>query len=234
MRFWNEKGTVVMANKAFLFGAGSLAKVLLYYLRQEGREPEAFVVDDAYFRESVFCGLQVVPFSRAQDLLPPEEYNVYVAIGYGNMNTGRKNAITRMRSMGYKTPNYVHPSVLNASSAMGIGNLLFPGVVLDAYVEIGDGNILYPSVFVAHDCVIGDFNFFAPRVALAGDITVGNCCFFGLNCSVKNGLKIANDCLIGAGAYAAADLAEGTVLVPPRSVFLNADSKEIIKKVMKE
>ena len=223
-----------MADKTFIFGASALAKVLLTYLQQEGKAPEGFVVDDAWCREETFCGLPLIPFSRMQERFPADGYGVYVAIGYGKMNAVRRDAFLRLRGLGYAAPNYLHASVLDASHAMGEGNLIFPGVILDAGSEIGDGNVFYPAALIAHDSRIGSFNFFAPRAALAGDITVGNRCFFGLNCSVKNGLTIGDRCLLGAGAFAAADLAEGSVLAAPRSVLLEKDSETIIEKVMKK
>ena len=223
-----------MADKTFIFGAGALAKVLLCYLQQEGKAPEGFVVDDAWCREESFCGLPLVPFSRVRETFPPAEYGAYVAVGYGKMNAGRRDAFLRLRELGYRMPNYLHASVLNACASMGEGNLVFPGVILDAGSEIGDGNVFYPAALLAHDSWIGSFNFFAPRSALAGDITVGDRCFFGLNCSVKNGLRIGDRCLIGAGAYAAANLPEGSVLAAPRSVLLEKDSETIIEKVMKK
>ncbi len=223
-----------MADKTFIFGASALAKVLLAYLRQEGKPPAGFVVDDAWRREETFCGLPLVPFSQMRERFPAGEYGAYVAIGYGKMNAGRRDAFLRLRELGYRMPNYLHASVLNASAAMGEGNLVFPGVILDAGSGLGDGNIFYPAALLAHDSRIGSFNFFAPRSALAGDVTVGDRCFFGLNCSVKNGLRIGDRCLIGAGAYAAADLPEGSVLAAARSVLLEKDSETIIEKVMKK
>ncbi len=223
-----------MAEKTFIFGAGALARVLFYYLDQAGQTPRGFVVDDAWCTDESFCGLPQVPFSRIAEHFPPAEYSVYVAVGYGKMNAARKDAFLRLRALGYQTPNFIHSSVLNASIAIGKGNLVFPGVILDAFTEIGDCNVFYPSVMIAHDSRIGSFNFFAPRAALAGDIVVRDRCFFGLNCSVKNGITIADRCLLGAGVFAATDLTEGSVLVPARSVLLNADSDDMIQKVMKK
>ena len=223
-----------MRSRTFIFGAGDLARVLLFYMQQDGFEPEGFVVDDAWCREESFCKLPLIPFSRMEEQFPAENYSTYVAIGYGGMNAGRRDAFRRLRAMDYETPNYIHHSVLNGSNAVGEGNLIFPGVVLDAYTEIGDCNVFYPSVLIAHDCKIGSFNFFAPRSALAGDITVGNRCFFGVNCTVKNGLRISDRCLIGAAAFVTANLEEASVLAAPKSVLLEKNSETIIEKVMKK
>jgi sugar O-acyltransferase (sialic acid O-acetyltransferase NeuD family) len=223
-----------MPYDSFIFGAGDLARVLLNYLQREDRAPVGFVVDDAWHKSESFCGLPLVPFSEMKDRFPPDRFFAYTAIGYGKMNLGRKEAILRLREVGYCLPNYIHPSVLNACASIGEGNLFFPGVILDAYTEIGDGNVFYPSVLIAHDCKVGSYNFFAPRSALAGDITVGDRCFFGLNSSVKNGLHIADRCFVGATAFAASDLPAGSVLAAPRSVLLDKDSETIIEKVMKK
>ncbi len=223
-----------MTGKSFIFGAGALARVLHIYLEQIGRTPAGFVVDDAWCKEKAFCDLPLVPFSRMMERFPPTEYDAFVAVGYGKMNAGRKDAFERLRAMGYETPNFIHPSVLNACASMGEGNLIFPGVLLDACTRVGDCNVFYPSVLIAHDTRIGSFNFFAPRAALAGDVVVGDRCFFGLNSAVKNGLSVADRCLLGAAAYAVRPLTEGSVLAAPRSVLLEKDSETVIEKVMKK
>lgn len=223
-----------MDGKTIIFGAGALARVLAFHMRREGREPEAFVVDDAWWKEDTFCGLPLIPFSRMKSCFPPDRYEAFAAVGYSRLNADRRDVFRRLRGLGYRLPNYVHSSVLNACAAMGEGNLVFPGVILDAFSKIGNGNVFYPSVLLAHDSKVGDFCFFAPRAVLAGDIEVGDRCFFGLNCSVKNGIRIGDRCFIGAGAYAASDLAEGSVLAAPRSVLLEKDSETIIEKVMKK
>jgi len=221
-----------MCRKSFIFGASTLARVLYSYLREEGAAPEAFVLDDAYCNDGQFCGVPILPYSQLSERLPPKEYAAYVAVGYTNMNSVREDVCQRLLSSGYDLPNYLHSSVMNYSAEMGVGNLLFPGIILDTGTHIGNGNIFYPGVMIAHDVKIGDYNFFAPRAALAGEIIVGSRNFFGLNCSVKNGVKISDSCFLGASAYAAHDLTSGSVLVVPHSILLEKGSEEIIKKVM--
>lgn len=222
-----------MHKKSFIFGASVLGRLLFFYLNQDKTPPEAFVVDDAYYNCSQFCGVSVIPYSQVRNLFPPEGYTAYVAIGYMSMNAVRQEACQRLLAAGYHLPNYIHPAVMNYNAEMGYGNLLFPGVVLDAYTQLGSGNILYPNAIISHDSKIGNFNFFAPRAALAGDITVGDRNFFGLNCSVKNGVTIGDYCLIGASAYVNSDLKSGSVLSAPKSLLRKEDSEKIIRNVIK-
>lgn len=221
-----------MKKKTFIFGIGPLGKLLLYYLRREGRTPAAFVIDDAYCDREAYCDIPVVPYSKILEDLPAEEYAAYVAIGYGGMNAARRDVSRRLLQAGYSLPNYIHPAAIDFTENMGVGNLIFPGTILDAYTEIGDGNIFYPGSMIAHDVKLGNYYFFAPRAVLAGGIMVGDQCFFGLNCSVKNGIRIEDRCLLGASAYAAHDLKKGSVLVPAQSILLGSDSEATIKKVM--
>lgn len=225
-----------MKQKTFIFGIGALGKLLFYHLQSEGHAPVAFVVDDAYCDCERYCDRPVVPYSRALDIFPAADYAAYVAIGYSGMNIVRQDVSRRLLRAGYSLPNYIHPSVIAAidlSRDMGVGNLIFLQTNLDAYTQIGDGNIFYPDTMIGHDVKLGSYNFFSGRSSLAGDLIVGDRCFFGLNCTVKNGVRIADRCLIGAAAYVARDLESGSVLVPPRSVLLESDSEELIKKVMK-
>lgn len=222
--------------KTFIFGCSSLGEMLFYHLKNEGHMPEAFVLDDAYCNCDQFCGIPLIPYSKISKLLPAVDYEAYVAIGYSEMNEVRKNVTERLLAGGYSLPNYIHPSVINDSTAIGTGNLIFAGSIIDLYTEIGNSNIFYPGVMVSHDVKIGDYNFFASRSVLAGNIIIENQCFLGLNCSVKNSVKIGNNCLVGASAYVSRNLKDNSVLLPPKSVLLEKEngSKEMIKLVMKK
>ena len=210
--------------------------MLFYHLKNEGNTPEAFVLDDIYCNCDRFCGIPLVPYSRISELFPAADYEAYVAIGYSEMNEVRKNITERLLSDGYSLPNYIHPSVINDSAIIGIGNLIFAGSIIDLHTQIGNGNIFYPGVMVSHDVKIGNYNFFASRSVLAGNIIIKNQCFFGLNCSVKNGIKIGDSCLAGASAYVSRNLKDGDVLLPPKSILLEKEngSKEMIKLVMRK
>lgn len=203
-----------------IFGCSALARRLFQNLENEGYYIAAFAADDNYCQQDRFCDRPLVPYSKMEELFPPKGYEVYVTIGYTDMNGKRKDAIERLLALGYSLPNYIHRSVIYDGVTMGIGNLVFAGSILDMDTQIGDGNMLLQGVLISHDIQMGDYNFFAPRAALAGDVTIGNQNFFGLNCSIKNGVKIGDRCLIGASAYAAQDLKDGSVLRASRSILL--------------
>lgn len=215
--------------KKFIFGCTSLARRLFYNLKKDGYIISAFVVDDNYCGQDQFCAVPLVPYSKLEELFPIAEYEAYVAIGYTNMNVGRKEVMERLFAMGYSLPNYIHQSVVCDGATMGEGNLIFAGSILDLDVQIGSGNIFFPGVLISHDAQIGNYNFFAPRAVLAGDISVGNQNFFGLNCSIKNEVKIGNSCFIGASAYVTQDLIDRSVLVPSRSTLLEKDSDDVMR-----
>lgn len=216
-------------SRNFIFGCTSLARRLFYSLKNDGYITDAFVVDDDYCNQDQFCSIPIVPYSKISQLFPATEYEAYIAIGYTDMNARRKEIMERLLIVGYSLPNYVHHSVICDGVSMGFGNLIFPGTVLDMDVKIGNGNILFPGVLISHDTKINNYNFFAPRATLAGDVTVGSQSFFGLNCSIRNGIKVGDACFIGASAYAAHDLKDRSVLVPPRSTFLEKDSYDVMR-----
>lgn len=218
--------------KNLIFGCSALGRRLFHNLKNEGHTTAAFVVDDNYCHQEQFYGLPLVPYSKMEKLFPPAEYEVYVAIGYTDMNAGRKKVMERLLERGYSLPNYIHPSVIRDGVTMGLGNLIFAGSILDMDAKIGDGNMLFQGVIISHDTKIGSYNYFSPSVALAGDITAGNQNFFGLNCSVKNGVRIGDCCLIGSSAYVSRDLKDGRVLLPAKSILVRADSRDIISWVI--
>lgn len=216
-------------SRNFIFGCTSLARRLFYSLKNDGYITDAFVVDDKYCDQDQFCGISLAPYSKVEKLFPATEYDAYVAVGYTSMNAVRKEVIERLLALGYSLPNYIHRSAICENVTIGKGNLLFPGSFFDLDIQIGDGNVFFPGVLISHDAKINNYNFFAPRATLAGGITVGSQNFFGLNCSVGNGIKIGDSCFIGASAYAAHDLNDRDVLVPPRSTLMEKDSYDVMR-----
>lgn len=220
---------VLQNNRKFIFGKATLAKILAKLLLESNITPEAFVVDDTYFvPNEEYFGIPVISQSTFVKICPPCEGEIFVTVGYSNMNHNRKIICEKFMGLGYKLGTYVHPSALiDSDSKIGGGSLIFQLVEIDAFSNIGIGNILLPKVHISHEAKIGDYNYFGPCACFCGNVTLGNQCFIGANACIKNGVKIYDKCLVGASSYVAHDLEEERVIVPERSVILNKKSSEI-------
>ena len=70
-----------------IFGIGSLAKTLYYYVTEyDQREVLGFTVESKYMVDNTYRNLSVFPFERILEYVNPDECEVLLAIGYTNMN----------------------------------------------------------------------------------------------------------------------------------------------------
>lgn len=213
-----EKST----KRTLIFGVNALAQQLYEWMTEDGIVVEAFVIDEKYKREeSWFCGRPIVYTHNLLRDYPTERYHLIIALGYGKMNTGRKEKYRELKEMGYDIIGYRHPTALILTDEIGEGNLFFENVTVGKHAQIGDGNIFRPCSFLAHHAKIQDFNFFAISSSIAGSVQIGSNCFFGNNCTVKNRIRIDDYTLVGAGCYLSKDTkGPNGVYVPARSVLL--------------
>ena len=73
--------------KVIIFGTGQFAKIIHQYLANDSDiEVVAFTANESYIKDDNFCGLPVVPFEKIESSYPSSEYQMFVAIGYSDLN----------------------------------------------------------------------------------------------------------------------------------------------------
>ena len=57
-------------------------------------------------------GFPIVPFEEINNLHPPTEYKMFVAIGFKNLNKARQNIYELCKSKGYELISYISPDAI--------------------------------------------------------------------------------------------------------------------------
>ena len=216
--------------KVVVFGTTDFAEVLSYWLEKDDRyEIAAYTLHQKYLSaaEKTFRGYPLVAFETLSQVYPPSTYELFLCIGYKQMNQHRRDIWEQAKKMGYRIASYQHPSSIVEAQELGEGNIFMEGTILGAYTQVGKGNVFYPAAHIAHHTKIGNFNFFAVSCAVAGHVQVGDFCFVGNNSTIRNGIQLQDYTLVGAGSYLAHDSPSHSVIVPPKSVLLDKDSLKI-------
>lgn len=193
-----------------LVGNSSFASLLYYYFASSAvYKVVAFCVDAKYINSDTLHDLPVVPLENIQSTHPPGEYDMFIAIGYANLNALRKQKFLEAKQMGYNLATYIHPSAVVADNAkIGENCFIFEGAIIQPFVTIGDNVIIWEGSCVSHHSCIKNHCFLAPRVAMAGQITIDEETFIGTNASLKNGIKVGKRNVIGAGVSILKDTAD--------------------------
>jgi len=199
--------------KMIIFGTGSLAHLAYIHFTSEGEcEAVAFTVNEAYLDEKRIFDLNVLPFEQIERIYPPEEYSMFVAVGYKKANKARAQIYDACKAKGYELVSCLS-SKTNQTKFIKTGDncLIMPNAVLQPYAEIGNDVIIWGGSCIGYQTRIGDHSYVAPGAVIAGNVNVGEYCFVGVNATIKDGVKIAPECVIGAGAVILRDTERGRV-----------------------
>lgn len=200
-----------------IFGVGEMAQVANYYFSHDSDyKVAAFTVDAEFIGTNAFCGLPVVPFNEIAKHYPPERHDLFVAVGYANLNQVRKDKYAKARAMGYRLASYVssRANVLTEEKP-GANCFILEDNTVQPFVRIGNNVTLWSGNHIGHHSEIGDHCFITSHVVVSGGVTIGESCFIGVNATLRDHIKIGEKCIIGAGALILAD-------AEPEGVYLGS------------
>lgn len=215
--------------KAIIFGVENFAKMLYQYLQDINVDVEAFCVDDEYYKDNLFCEKEVVPFSKIKERFSSEKFDAYVAVGYTNMGHLRQQIFEKLHSLGYSTPNFIHPTanVSNRSVIAQSGNIIMENAIIGTMATIGEGNIIWPGANIGHNAVIGNWNTLSLNSVFCGFSRVENFCFCGANSCVRDECVVANETLIGANVFISHNTEQGQAFAAGRPYLLKQNSLDV-------
>jgi sugar O-acyltransferase (sialic acid O-acetyltransferase NeuD family) len=212
-----------------LFGTGAIASIVHFYLTNDSEfEVVAFTVDRTHLTAETFLGLPVVPFDSVADHYPPDQFGMFVAIGYSRMNTVREARYHQAREAGYELATYVSSKATTwPGGVIGDNCFIMEEVIVHPFVELGNDLIVWSGSHIGHGSVIGDHCFISSRTAISGNVTVEPNCFFGTNSTVRDLVTIARESVIGAGAVILKDTQERGVYVAPMARLIATPSDRL-------
>ena len=204
-----------MTKLLVIFGSGDIAELAHFYF-STGSEYEvvAFTVDSDYLTDTTFCQLPVVPFEEVANSHPPDQYDLFIALSYSQLNAVRKDKYLAGKALGYRMASFVssHATVLN-DGQIGENCFVFEDNTIQPFVKIGNNVTLWSGNHIGHHAVIKDHCFITSHVVVSGGVQIGEQCFVGVNATLRDHIKIGDKCVIGAGALMLADAeAEGVYI----------------------
>lgn len=221
--------------KVILFGTSSGAQLLHFAMSQDpGYEVVAFTVDRAFLKEPTFRGLPVVAFEEVQDLYPPSECSMLVAVFANGMNKLRAAKCEEAKAKGYTLASYVHPTAIVASDlVMGENCYIGEGVVCRPFSKLGNDVFLMPSAYIGHDSEVGDHSYIGVRAVVMGCVKLGPHCFIGPNATILQELVVGAECLIGGGVVLQANAEDKSVYKAPVPIKLPLPSDKLARLLIR-
>ena len=220
-----------MPNKPIvIFGNGPVAKAAQFYFDHDtDRKIAAFTVDGAYIDGHTFSDLPLVAFEDISKQFPPEKYDIFIALGYSNVNAPRKQKFIESKQKGYTLASYISPraTVWPTKEAIGENCFIHDHNVIQPFSVIGDNVVMWTSNVIGHNCVIGDHCFITGHAVIAGYTNIGECSFIGLNATLRDNITIGARIVIGAGAIILKNTQDEEVYACPQTPLFPLKSNEL-------
>lgn len=189
-----------MASKVVIFGTGSFAELAHFYFTHDSEhEVVGFTVNRDYVSAPEFCGLPLVPFEEVEQHFPPEAYQMFVAVGYRNVNQLRATLYHAAKAKGYELLTYVSSRCTNWATSIGDNCFVFEDNTLQPFVTIGNNVVLWSGNHIGHHSSIADHVYVTSHVVVSGHVKIGPYCFLGVNATLRDSISVAESCVIGAG-----------------------------------
>lgn len=200
-------------NKLILYGNGTVASATHLLLTHDSPyEVAAFTVDGEYIQEDEFAGCPLVPFDRVAEIYPPEQFDMYIAVGHTRVNRIRAERYRQAKAMGYTLINYVSRHALTwPDLIMGDNCKVGPKSSINPFARLGNDVHVGTGCNVGHHTEIMDHCSLAANVTIAGNVKIGPYCVIGANATIRDRVTLASGCVIGAGAVILGDTKENEV-----------------------
>lgn len=217
--------------KLIIFGTGQIAELAYYYFSSDSEySVQAFSVDKEYIESEDFFELPVIAFEEIQASFPPEDYEMFIALSYSEVNSIRKKKYFAAREKGYKLASYIssRATILNDMS-IGDNCFILENNTIQPFVSIGNNVTLWSGNHIGHHSEICDHVFMASHVVVSGGVHIGSQSFLGVNATLINNISIGEGCVIGAGALVNSSVESHLVIKSnsTNSIFSTDELKKI-------
>ena len=214
-----------------IFGTGKIAEVILSAIRERGiRDVVACTVDRAFAPGPVWEGLPVVPFEDVEKAYPPSSFDMFVALGYQEMNALRTCKCADARALGYTLVSIVDPaSGMPTDCQIGDNCFVMRNTMIHPRVRLGNNVFVWSGAMIGHHSVVGDNCWLTSCANISGVVTVGANCFFAVNSTIGHGVKLGADCFFGANVLVTKSTSDGQVFVAESSKAFRLNSQQFLR-----
>jgi sugar O-acyltransferase (sialic acid O-acetyltransferase NeuD family) len=202
-------------SKVILFGTGGGADTAYrYFAKDSPHQIVAYTVDANRRDRETYRGLPVVDFESVQDRYSPDQFKMFILLGFDDMNALRILKFEQARAKGYSFVSYVASNVFRLEDfQVGENSFILESQTINLDVKIGNNVVMWSGNHIGDRSVIGDNVWISSQVAIGGDVKIGSGCFIGMHATIGHGISVADRNFIGAGTLITKSTKFGNVFV---------------------
>lgn len=214
-----------------IFGTSEIAQIAKFYFETDfAKNVKGFILDDEFVTVPTFDGCPVIASSRVTQLFPPDEYDMFIAVSYREMNRVRSAKCEWARSLGYQLSSYISPRATTFSTFVcGDNCLILEDNTIQPFATIGSNVFLWSGNHIGHHSVIQDDVFISSHVVVSGGVRIGRGSFVGVNATIRDHVTIGDWVLIGAGAIILSDVPDEGIVGATATPLHKLKSSQIRK-----
>ncbi len=214
-----------------LFGLGKIAEVVHHFMSKESpREVVGWTCDAQFLDRDTFHGLPAVAFEEVTEKFPPEQFDMFVALGYQNLNSLRAERVHDAKQKGYSLPSFVHEkSGLPVDTDLGDNCFIMNSVCVHPRVRLGDDVFVWSGAMIGHHSTIADHCWITSTANICGVVEAGASCFFAANATVANNVRIGKECFLGSNTLVTKDLPDQSVVIAEASKPMRISSHQFMR-----
>ena len=199
--------------KSVIIGAGTYGEVYLAYLQEASIEVVGFLDDNISLQGLTINGVPVLGTISLLETLKDscDVEAVYCPIGNNKL---RVKFLKYAKQLGYKIPNYIHPSVnISPNVIIGEGVYILLGSSVMPYTTIKDYVMISMNVGLAHHSILDEGVFLSTGCNFGASIHAKKYAYCGISSTIMTGVKeLGENSLIGAGAVVIKDVPDNAVV----------------------
>lgn len=204
--------------KLIIYGTGLIAEVAEFYFRTDSEyEVSAFANAAQFVDREQFQGRPLVPFEEVQNVYPPADFDMFIALGYAKTNKVRQARYSEAKTKGYALATYISSRASYYGTPVGDNCFILENNVIQPMVGIGNDVTLWSGNHVGHHSTIRDHCFISSHVVISGGCEIGENCFLGVNSTIRDNIKLGRFVVVGSAAVVLKDCEERTVVKSPVS-----------------
>ena len=214
--------------KVIIFGTGDNSQIANFYLSEDKNyEVAAFTLDSDYVKDEEFEGKPVIEFQNLSNFFSPNEYRLFIPVGYTDLNQFREKKFLEGKSMGYEFITYISPRASVASNAkIGENCFILEDNTIQPFVNIEENCVLWSGNHIGHHSTVKKNCFISSHVVISGGCEIGRNSFLGVNATIRNHVLVGDYNIIGMRANVTHDTNDYEAYVEGASKLSTKSSKE--------
>ena len=195
------------SKKLLIFGTSQMGEIANYYFGEKSNYDVAgFIADQEYITDDTFQNKPVFSTESVVEQKLQNDFQIFIAIGYSELNKNRTNKYQFFKSQGFNFASYISEKANVLTNNIGENCLILEDNTIQPFSEIGNNCFLWSGNHVGHHSKIKDNCFISSHVVISGNCQIGNSSFIGVNSSIADGVNIGQSCFIGIGVTLVSDL----------------------------